>query len=60
MPKEIDNSDLRSFIEYRRNTRIGYQDNDDDIIINKGTEYYEISPALWTFFYNLYGSRSII
>ena len=60
MPTEIDNNDLKSYIKYRRNEISFSKDNDDEIELVKGSDYYEFSPALWSFFYHLYGCKDII
>lgn len=63
MPGEIDNSDIKSYILYRREERgiVSSQiQNDDDIELIKGNEYFEFSPSLWKFFFDLYGAKPII
>jgi hypothetical protein len=60
MPGEIDNSDLYQYILYARAERTIDHQYDDDLQLGKGDDYFQLSPALWRFFYDLYGCRHII
>lgn len=59
MPGGIRNRELKSYIIERRRYQ-GSPLNDNDIGIQKDTDYYEFNEDLWKMFYNNYGCDECI